>query len=128
MQKVRNPNIREILEKDDLTEEQIGDVVTLFLQSVKKGTWKTQGWPKVWTDYAISKLALNAYSRVLAKRFQGSNISVNCFCPGFTQTSMTSGKGTHSADEAAQIGVQLMLLPPQELPTGQVLYRIWPFC
>ncbi|KAK3204246.1 hypothetical protein Dsin_018292 [Dipteronia sinensis] len=127
LNKVRNPNIREILEKDDLTEEQIGDVVTLFLQSVKKGTWKTQGWPKVWTDYAISKLALNAYSRVLAKRFQGSNISVNCFCPGFTQTSMTGGKGTHSADEAAQIGVGLLLLPPQELPTAKFYIGFGPF-
>ncbi|CAK7322488.1 unnamed protein product [Dovyalis caffra] len=56
---------------------------------------------------------------VLAKQYEGSGLSVNCFCPGFTQTSMTGGKGTHTADDAAQVGVRLTLLPPEELSTGK---------
>ncbi|KAL5781275.1 hypothetical protein ACOSP7_006304 [Xanthoceras sorbifolium] len=127
LNKVRNPKIREILEREDLTEEQIENVVRLFSQSVKNGTWKSQGWPELWTDYAVSKLAINAYSRVLAKRFEKSRISVNCFCPGFTQTSMTGGKGTHSASEAAEIGARLVLLPPQELPTAKFYVGFTPF-
>ncbi|XP_058182604.1 (+)-neomenthol dehydrogenase isoform X2 [Rhododendron vialii] len=118
--KLKNQKIKEILEDEErLSVEQIDSIVNLFLQNVKQGTWKTQGWPEVWTDYAVSKLALNAYSKVLAKRYQGRGLSVNCFCPGFTQTSMTRGKGTHSADDAAEIGARVALLPREDLSTGK---------
>ncbi|KAJ4723752.1 (+)-neomenthol dehydrogenase [Melia azedarach] len=127
LNKLRNPKIKQILEDDELSTEQIEYVVGLFLQSVKDGTWKSQGWPEVWTDYAVSKLALNAYARVLAKRCEGEGISVNCYCPGFTQTSMTRGKGTHTADEAADIGAGLVLLPSEELPTAKFYIGFGPY-
>ncbi|KAH7547609.1 hypothetical protein FEM48_Zijuj01G0328000 [Ziziphus jujuba var. spinosa] len=116
--KVRNRVIKEMLEREDVREEEIEGMVSKFLEDVKSGRWESEGWPALWTDYAVSKLALNTYSRVLAKRYRGRGLSVNCFCPGFTQTSMTRGKGTHSADEAAEFGANLALLPPQHLPTG----------
>ncbi|CAH2050943.1 unnamed protein product [Thlaspi arvense] len=94
-------------------------MVNLFLASVREGTWKSQGWPETWTDYAVSKLALNAYSSVLAKRSQRFGLVVNCFCPGFTRTSMTGGEGTHTAVEAAELATRLALLPTEELPTGK---------
>ncbi|XP_021774816.1 short-chain dehydrogenase/reductase 2b-like [Chenopodium quinoa] len=117
---VKNKNIRAILEdEENLSEEKIDGVIKLFLEQVKEGKWENEGWPKEWTDYAVSKLALNAYSRILARRLRDSNISVNCFCPGFTQTGMTGGKGSRTADIAANIGAQLALLPPQSLQTGK---------
>ena len=121
MQKMRSLEMRTILEREDLVEEQIEEVVRMFLRDVRNGTWQSQGWPLYWTDYAVSKLALNAYSRVLAKRYshRGRGLSVNCFCPGFTQTSMTKGKGTHTADHAASLAATLTLLPPHHLPTGK---------
>lgn len=119
MQKMRNPNMREMLVSENLSEKQIEGMVNLFLETVKNGTWKSKGWPETWPDYAVSKMALNAHSRLLAKRYEGRGLSVNCFCPGFTQTSMTGGKGTHSADDAAEVGAKLALLPPQELTTGK---------
>ncbi|KAK6146364.1 hypothetical protein DH2020_020233 [Rehmannia glutinosa] len=120
LDKLRNSKLKEmLLDEENLSETQIEGMVNLFLENVKSGTWKSQGWPKVWTDYAVSKLALNAYSRVLAKRYKGHDISVNCFCPGFTQTSMTGGKGTHSASAVAEVGARLALLPADELLTGK---------
>ncbi|RVW74719.1 (+)-neomenthol dehydrogenase isoform X2 [Vitis vinifera] len=120
LNKLKNPNIKEILlDEEKLSKDQIDRIVSMFLENVKTGTWKNQGWPEIWTDYAVSKLALNAYSRVLAKRYKGCGLSVNCFCPGFTQTTMTGGKGNHTADAAASIGARLALLPPEELPTGK---------
>ena len=120
MQKLKNPNIKEILlDEENLSKDRIDGIVGMFLENVKNGTWKNQGWPEIWTDYAVSKLALNAYSRVLAKRYEGSGLSVNCFCPGFTQTAMTGGKGKRTVDAVAGIGAGLALLPPQELPTGK---------
>ena len=120
MQKLKNPNIKNILQSENLSEEHIEAMVSLFLQTVKNGTWESKGWPELWTDYAVSKLALNAYTRVLAKQYMGRGISVNSYCPGFTQTSMTRGKGTHTADDAADIGARLALLQPEELPTGRL--------
>ncbi|CAL5414181.1 unnamed protein product [Camellia sinensis] len=118
--KLRNTKIKSIIsDEEKLSEEQIDNMVSLFLSNVKQGTWKSQGWPEIWTDYSVSKIALNAYSKLLAKQNQGCGLSVNCYCPGFTQTSMTRGRGTHTADDAAAIGAMLALLPPQELPTGK---------
>ncbi|XP_062090116.1 short-chain dehydrogenase/reductase 2b isoform X2 [Humulus lupulus] len=117
--KLRNPGIRKILEKEDVTEEEVEGVVRWFLEDVKSGRWRSRGWPELWTDYAVSKLAMNAYTRILAKRYKGKGLSANCFCPGYTQTSMTRGKGTHTADDAALVGTKLALLPPPELPTGK---------
>uniref|UniRef100_A0A7C9DIF4 Uncharacterized protein n=1 Tax=Opuntia streptacantha TaxID=393608 RepID=A0A7C9DIF4_OPUST len=120
LSKVRNPKIRAILEdEENLSEEKIDGVTRLFLKQVKDGTWESQGWPETWTDYAVSKVALNAYSRMLARRLRDENIIVNCFCPGFTQTGMTGGKGSRTPDIAAQIGANLALLPPNHLQTGK---------
>ncbi|XP_029130649.1 (+)-neomenthol dehydrogenase isoform X2 [Cajanus cajan] len=121
LNKIRNAEIKKVLEREELSEVEIEGVVEMFLGDVRNGTWERRGWPSYWTDYAVSKLALNAYSRVLAKRysFEGSGLSVNCFCPGFTQTSMTKGKGTHTADHAAAVAATLALLPPHLLPTGK---------
>lgn len=123
LQKVGNPSIKEVLQREGLSEEDIEGVVSLFLEQVKSGTWKSGGWPELWTDYAVSKLALNAYTRVLAKRYEGLGLSVNSFCPGFTQTSMTRCKGDHTADDAAIVGARLALLPPDKIQTGK--FFLW---
>ncbi|KAF3631459.1 putative ribonuclease H protein-like [Capsicum annuum] len=118
--KLRNEELRNmLLDEENLSEKQIEGLVNLFIDNVKNGTWKSKGWPILWTDYAVSKLALNAYSKVLARNYKGKGISVNCYCPGFTQTSMTGGKGKYTAQVAADIGVKLALLPPEHLPTGK---------
>lgn len=127
MQKVINLATKATLQNERLSEEQIEEIVNLFLDHVKKGTWQRQGWPEIWTDYSVSKLALNAYSRVLAKRFEGSRLSINCICPGFTQTSMTRGQGTHTADAAAEVVARLALLPPHNLPTGRFFLAFGPY-
>lgn len=110
-QKVKNGKVRAILEREEVKEEDIERVVRMFGESVKDGTWESEGWPEVWTDYAVSKMALNAYSRVLAKRCAGE-ISVKCFCPGYTRTNMTAGRGSHTPAQAAAVAVRLLLLPP----------------
>ncbi|KAJ0246630.1 NAD(P)-binding Rossmann-fold superfamily protein [Hirschfeldia incana] len=119
LNKLRNPSIRQTLESEELTNEQINATVDQFLEDVSSDTWEKQGWPENWSDYAVSKMALNAYSRVLARRYDGKNLSVNCFCPGFTRTSMTGGQGTHTAEDAAATIATLVLLPPEKLTSGK---------
>ena len=117
LQKVSNPALKELLQEERLSEEGIKQMVMQFLDHVKKGIWKEEGWSKVWTDYSVSKLALNAHSRILAKQHKGNNLSVNCFYPGFTKMAMTRGQDVRTAEEAAEVGARLALLPPGELPT-----------
>ncbi|KAK1413631.1 hypothetical protein QVD17_35407 [Tagetes erecta] len=119
LDKLKNIEMKAILEDiERLNEDRIQAVVSAFLQDVAAGRWKDAGWPEIWTDYSVSKLALNAYSQVLARRYEGV-VTVNCFCPGFTQTSMTDGKGNHSADDAAEMAAMIALLPPRRLTTGK---------
>ena len=118
-QKVRDPSLRRmLLDEERLTERAIEDMASRFLAQVKDGTWQDHGWPAVWTDYAVSKLAINAYSRLLAARLRGT-VAVNCFCPGFTRTDMTRGWGKRTAEEAGRVAAGLALLPPADLPTGK---------
>ncbi|KAE8713571.1 cysteine synthase [Hibiscus syriacus] len=130
--KMRNLGIKATLQKENLTEQEIDQVVEMFTEDVKEGRWESRGWQEIWTDYSVSKLALNAYSRVLAKRFENEGIrrrriSVNCFCPGFTRTCMTGGKGTHTPQAAAQLAASLALLPPHHLPNGTFFLGFGPY-
>ena len=119
-QKLKDPSLRRmLLDEAALTERVIEAMVSRFLAEVRDGTWRGRGWPEVWTDYAVSKLALNAYSRLLAARLAGERVSVNCFCPGFTRTDMTRGIGKRTAEEAGRVAAGLALLPPRDLPTGK---------
>lgn len=104
---------------DSLSEELIDRTVSTFLQQVEDGTWTSGGWPKTFTDYSVSKLAVNAYTRLMGKvlsdREEGHKIYINCYCPGWVKTAMTGFAGNISAEEGADTGVWLALLPDQAI-------------
>ncbi|XP_047314942.1 (+)-neomenthol dehydrogenase-like isoform X1 [Impatiens glandulifera] len=101
---------------DNLTEERIDEVVKEFLKDCKDGTnLETKGWPKILTSYIVSKAALNAYTRVVAKKFPV--ILVNCACPGYVKTDMTDNTGILSVKEGAENLVRVALLP-DDGPSG----------
>lgn len=127
LNKLENETLRKRLgDVEKLSESEIDEFVKMFLKQVEQGTWKSGGWPSVWPDYSVSKLALNAYSRLLSMRLpqspEGHKISVNCYCPGFTITSMTKGTGKYTAEEAAQNAAWIVLLPPSLLPNGKFFH------
>lgn len=105
-----------------LSEELIDRMVTTFLEQVKEGNWESSGWPQMFTDYSVSKLAVNAYTRLMAKtlstRPEGQKIYMNCYCPGWVKTAMTGWAGNISAEEGADTGVWIALLPDQSV-TGK---------
>ncbi|XP_042497255.1 (+)-neomenthol dehydrogenase isoform X2 [Macadamia integrifolia] len=112
----------QLADEDSLSEELINRTVTRFLEQVEKGSWVSGGWPKIYTDYSVSKLAVNAYTRFVAKTFsnrpEGRNIHINCYCPGWVKTGMSGWAGNISAEEGADTGVWLALLPGQTV-TGK---------
>ncbi|KAE8699953.1 MtN19-like protein, putative isoform 1 [Hibiscus syriacus] len=113
--RIQDANLREKLTNlETLSEELIDRTVSSFLQQVEDETWQSGGWPQTFTDYSVSKLAVNAYTRLLTKELsrqsQGEKIYVNCYCPGWVKTAMTGWQGNISPDVAADTGVWLALL------------------
>ncbi|XP_008810480.1 carbonyl reductase [NADPH] 1 isoform X2 [Phoenix dactylifera] len=117
-------NLREQLLRDEcLSEELIDGMVVKFIEQVKQGSWASKGWPQMFTDYSISKLAVNAYTRLMVGRFssrpEGQKIYINCYCPGWVKTAMTAWEGNISSEEGADTGVWVVLLPSQPDITGK---------
>jgi len=66
--------------------------------------------------YSPSKTTLNAVTVAFAKELQGTNITVNSVCPGFTATDLNNFRGHRSIEEGAREAVRLALL--EGGPTG----------
>lgn len=118
--KIGDELLRNQLEDDEhLTEALIDTTVQSFMEQIREGTWVSGGWPQIFTDYSVSKLAVNAYTRFLARRLsgrpEGHKIYVNCYCPGWVKTDMTGWEGNITAEEGADTGVWTVLLPPESL-------------
>ncbi|KAJ9549964.1 hypothetical protein OSB04_022507 [Centaurea solstitialis] len=105
-----NEKLKEELEDiENLTEARIDEIIQWFLRDFKDAKLKENGWPLTSSAYKVSKAALNAYTRLMAKKFQ--NIHVNCVHPGYCETDMTSHTGFQSAEEGAKGPVMVALLP-----------------
>ncbi|KAI3839489.1 hypothetical protein MKX03_011801 [Papaver bracteatum] len=115
--------LRELLtDESTLTEEVIDRTMAKFLEEVRIGSWTSGLWPQMYTDYSLSKLAVNAYTRLTAKalsnRLDGQKIYMNCCCPGWVKTAMTGWEGNSPVDDGADTGVWLALFPGQPV-TGK---------
>ncbi|CAA0815387.1 NAD(P)-binding Rossmann-fold superfamily protein [Striga hermonthica] len=117
--RIGNIDLRKKLEDDEsLSEDLIDQTMATFLEQVKDGSWENGGWPQVYTDYSLSKLAVNAYTRMMARRLNGQKIYINCCCPGWVKTGMTGWAGLTGPEEGADTAVWLALLSDQ-LPSGK---------
>lgn len=115
--------MRDQLSKDEcLTEELIDNMVLKFLKQVRQKTCALNEWPQVFTDYSLSKLALNAYTRLMARvlsdRPEDQKIYMNCYCPGWVRTAMNNWEGNMSPEEGSDTGVWAVLMPEKAV-TGK---------
>ncbi|KAK0581455.1 hypothetical protein LWI29_013997 [Acer saccharum] len=116
-----NERAKEVLRNvDDLTEEKIDQVVTEFLEDAKEGLLENKGWPVSLSAYVVSKAALNAYTRILAKKIP--KISINAVNPGFVKTDINFNSGEFTIEEGARGPVMLALAPDGE-PSGLIFYQ-----
>nr|POE61929.1 isoform 2 of short-chain dehydrogenase/reductase 2b [Quercus suber] len=107
---ISNENAKkELGEVDDLTEEKVDKVVEGFLEDVKENLIETKGWPVNASAYIVSKAALNAYTRVLAKKY--SKIAINSVTPGYTSTDLNHNSGVLTVEEGAKGPVMLASMP-----------------
>lgn len=98
----------ELRDIKSLTMEKIDSVVEHFLEDDKAGRIDSEGWPINFSAYIISKAALNAYTRVLAKEYPG--IAINCVNPGYCKTDLNNNMGKLSVEEGARGPVMLALM------------------
>ncbi|OVA09224.1 Short-chain dehydrogenase/reductase SDR [Macleaya cordata] len=99
---------RELGDLETLTEEKVDKIVQKFLHDVKHGMLEANGWSLMLPAYSVSKVALNAYTRVLAKRYP--DMYINCVHPGYVNTDINWRTGPMTVEEGARGPVMLALL------------------
>ncbi len=67
--------------------------------------------------YAPSKTFLNAVTLQYARELAGTNILINCACPGFVATDLNGFRGVRSPQQGAATAIRLATLPDGG-PTG----------
>ncbi|XP_065864694.1 (+)-neomenthol dehydrogenase-like [Euphorbia lathyris] len=101
---------------NNLIGERVDEVVNQFLKDFKDGLLETKGWPIHTSAYIISKAAISAYTRILAKKYP--SFLVNSVCPGFCKTDITTNLGTLTSAQGAENVVRLALLSKDESTSG----------
>ncbi|GLT60627.1 hypothetical protein SLA2020_333850 [Shorea laevis] len=106
---------------ENLTEERVGEVLNKYLTDFKEGSLEAGGWRDSTIAYILSKAAMNAYTRILAKKHP--SFCINCVCPGHVKTDINYNTGVLTVEEGAQGPVRLALLP-NGAPSGLFFYRL----
>ncbi|KAJ0906843.1 putative NAD(P)-binding domain superfamily [Helianthus annuus] len=121
LENIKDENMKKVLSNvDGLTEEVLDEVVNGFLRDAKDNLLEEKGWDEPFSAYIVSKTVINAYTRVLAKKYP--SFRINSVNPGFTKTVMTHYQGIYTPDEAAKGPVRLALIP-DEGPSGRFFFQ-----
>lgn len=127
-----NESLRQQLnDVESLTQEFVDGTVRDYLHDFKEGKLEEREWPLDFSAYTMSKIALNAYTRILARQSQrrpdGQKLHVNVVHPGWVKTAMTQHSGQLTAQEAADALVWVALYNDNPPPSGQFFYQTKPF-
>ncbi len=111
------PELREQFAAPNLDRQTLMGLVERFIAEVGAGTHAKSGFPS--SAYRVSKVALNAYVRILARELSSDprRILVNATCPGWVNTRMGGSSAPTSVEEGADTPVWLAMLP-EGGPTG----------
>ncbi|RLM69029.1 hypothetical protein C2845_PM17G09770 [Panicum miliaceum] len=106
---------QELNDADNLTEERLDELLDTFMKDYEAGALEARGWPAEFASYKVAKAAVNAYSRIIARRHPA--LRINCAHPGYVNTDMTRNLGFLTPEEGAKNVVKVALLPAGG-PTG----------
>ena len=70
---------------------------------------EAKGWPAYASAYIVSKAVLNAYTRILAKKYP--SFCINCVCPGYVKTDINYNYGILAVEEGTERILRLALVP-----------------
>lgn len=102
-----------------LSREELVAIVESFVEGVATGTHAARGFPS--SAYRVSKIAMNAFVRILARELEGDPraILVNAYDPGWVRSRMGGAGAPRSLADGARTGIFLALAPDGS-PTGQL--------
>jgi len=98
-----------------LDRERLTGLVNEFIGDVAQGVHAERGWPS--SAYRVSKAALNAYTRILAKELAPRGVLLNSVCPGWVRTDM-GGPGAARDVETGARSIVWAALIGDDGPTG----------
>jgi NAD(P)-dependent dehydrogenase (short-subunit alcohol dehydrogenase family) len=107
------PRLRQRVLSPSLTKDELVELVQTFVHDVEHGRHEAAGWPS--SAYRVSKVALNALTRILARELAPRRIRVNAVCPGWVRTDMGGAGASRSVEAGARSIVWAALA---EEPTG----------
>ncbi|KAF6161319.1 hypothetical protein GIB67_009206 [Kingdonia uniflora] len=105
---ISNLNVKAQLRDIDLTIEKQDDLILYFLKDFKEHKLEYNGWPMLVSAYKILKATVNAYTRILARKYP--KFCINCVHFGFVKIDITLNTGVFMHEEAARGPVMLALL------------------
>jgi len=120
LSQVRSTELRQKLSSPELTMSELCDLVDQYERDVIDGSFHDKGWGG--SNYGMSKLALIAATKVLARNEKGNGILVNCCCPGYCDTDMSSHTGPRPPSEGAKNAV--LLATTKEFFSGEFIQNM----
>lgn len=91
-------------------------VLRQFLEGFKEESLEAKNWPVGRLPaYILLKAAMNAYMRILAKKYPG--FCINCVTPGFVKTDINHNTGILTVEQGALGPIRLALLS-HSAPSG----------
>lgn len=112
---VLGPPVRARMADPDLDRAGLEALLAEFEAAVAQGRLRGSGWPQ--NAYSVSKAALNAVTRILAREWGPDGPRVNSVCPGWVRTGMGGRAAPRSVKVGAKGIVWAATLPPDG-PTG----------
>ncbi|PAA74166.1 hypothetical protein BOX15_Mlig027870g3, partial [Macrostomum lignano] len=102
--------------------DEVKQLMSDFVARAKAGPVQEAGWPQ--TAYGVSKVGVRLMTYAQARDIKGDDIVINCCCPGYVDTDMSSHRGPKTIYEGADTPVYLATLPPGiKEPIGEHLYE-----
>ncbi|CAM0907573.1 unnamed protein product [Alopecurus aequalis] len=116
LKRMPNEKLRNDLSNIEIWDEaRIEVLLNNFVEDVKEGRLEDAGWPTMLPAYSMSKMVINLYTRILARRHP--EMRINCVRPGFVKTDINWNLGILTPEQGARGPVMLALLP-DDGPTG----------
>ena len=92
--------LRKMFASPALTHEQLTDAMDAFVADVEADRYRQAGWPG--SAYNVSKVGINALTKVFARELTDRRIKVNAVCPGWVRTDMGGNHAARGVEEGAR--------------------------